>query len=136
MNLPSLMYRRHRGDMIEVYKYLNDFYSIREEDRVVRKETRAMNLRNNGLPLSKEHSHLAARRNFFSQRVPHAWNMLPKTVVQAPTIFSFKSRLDKFLGPLKYSIEFPLVPRAERWEERHQKTNKPIEVEDARQGYL
>jgi len=28
MKLPSLVYRRHRGDMIEIYKYLHGMYSV------------------------------------------------------------------------------------------------------------
>ena len=28
MNLPCLVYRRYRGDMIEVYKYLHGSYSL------------------------------------------------------------------------------------------------------------
>ena len=28
MDLPTLTYRRHRGDMIEVFKYLNGVYSV------------------------------------------------------------------------------------------------------------
>ena len=28
MNVPSLVYRRYRGDMIDVYKYLHGTYSV------------------------------------------------------------------------------------------------------------
>ena len=39
---------------------------------------------------------LDVRNNFFSNRVVDAWNELPQYVVDAETVHSFKSRLDKF----------------------------------------
>ena len=36
------------------------------------------------------------RANFFSQRVVNKWNSLPSNVVLAPTISSFKQKLDEF----------------------------------------
>ena len=39
---------------------------------------------------------LDVRKNVFSNRVVDAWNELPKYVVVAETLNSFKARLDKF----------------------------------------
>ena len=36
------------------------------------------------------------RRNFFTERVVKIWNQLPEKVVSAPTLSTFKSRLDRF----------------------------------------
>jgi hypothetical protein len=38
----------------------------------------------------------SVRSNFFSQRVVNTWNSLPESVITAPTVNSFKSRLDAF----------------------------------------
>ena len=44
----------------------------------------------------KERAVSSARRNFFSCRVTELWNELPESVVTAPSIDSFKQRLDDF----------------------------------------
>ena len=116
MNLPSLAYRRHRGDMIETFKYLHGIYKVQE--KILKLKPTNHGTRSNGFTLAKDHCHLAARCNFFSQRVPHSWNDLPKHVVNAPSVNAFKTRLDRHLQHLKFTIEFPLIPRAQRWEDR------------------
>ena len=112
VNLLSLRYRRHRGDMIEAFKYLHGIYKV---ENILKKESNRYETRTNGLALAKDHCHLAARANFFSQRVPHSWNGLPEHVAQAPSVNAFKARLDQHL---KYSTKFPLISRAQSWEDR------------------
>ena len=40
------------------------------------------------------------RKKFFTQRVMMHWNRLPKEVVDAPFLETFKARLDAALGSL------------------------------------
>ena len=40
------------------------------------------------------------RRKFFTQRVVTHWNRLPKEAVDAPSLETFKARLDVALGSL------------------------------------
>ena len=40
------------------------------------------------------------RRKFFRQRVVTHWNRLPKEVVDAPSLETFKARLDQAMGDL------------------------------------
>ena len=47
------------------------------------------------LKLQKSRSRLDVRKYFFSQRVVNLWNDLSKEVVEAPSVDSFKSRLNK-----------------------------------------
>ena len=92
LGLPSLEYRRLRGDMIEVYKYLNGFYKVQRPNF---QPSLSNNLRGNTLKLQKNRFRLDIRGNYFSNRVVTKWNSLPDSVVVAPSVNSFKSRLDK-----------------------------------------
>ena len=56
---------------------------------------KSSNLRGNSRKLYKKRSNTLARQNFFSQRIVNFWNALPTTVVEAPSVNSFKSRLDR-----------------------------------------
>jgi len=55
----------------------------------------------------KDRLNLDIRKHFFSQRVVNVWNELPQHVVDAPSVNSFKNRLEKSLG--RY-YGAPLVP--------------------------
>ena len=94
LGLPSLEYRRLRSDIIEVYKILNqlDRVSINKFFTVMDETT----TRGNSLKLFKERSGTNIRANVFSNRAVNAWNLLPNDVVLAPSLNSFKSRLNKF----------------------------------------
>jgi len=47
------------------------------------------------LKLYMRHCRLDARK-FFSQRVVNSWNSLPQHVIEAPSVNSFKKRLDDY----------------------------------------
>ena len=90
LGLMTLEQRRNRGDMIEVYKILKGHTRI---DPALFWEVREAR---NGFRLVKE---LAAggkkpRQDFFSYRVIQRWNLLPVNIKMAPSLDSFKSRLD------------------------------------------
>ena len=50
------------------------------------------------------------RQNFFTLRVPRLWNQLPERVVSAPSVESFKIRLDEHWqnNPLKWDYKFKM----------------------------
>jgi hypothetical protein len=100
MDLPSLDYRRRRGDMIEVYKYLHDIYQIPED--LLPLERSGVNTRGHSLKLAKRNCRLDLRKNFFSYRVVAPWNALPEETVTAPSLNAFKARLDKLWINSKY----------------------------------
>ena len=63
------------------------------------------NTRGNCLKLVKEQCKRQVRSNFFAVRVVNSWNSLPDSVVTAPSVNAFKSRLDAHWThlPTKYN---------------------------------
>jgi hypothetical protein len=104
MELPSLFYRRARGDLIEVYKFLNDMYQV-DHDLFLRDMNSST--RGHCLKLKTRKSRLEVRRHFFGVRVVSYWNRLPEEVILAPSVNAFKNRLDKHLRQHHY-VQYPL----------------------------
>jgi hypothetical protein len=94
LNLPTMVYRRHRGDMIETFKIINDCY---DKNCTLHLRLSHMTVtRGHRFKLAHTYSHLDKRRYFFSNRIVNLWNNLPDHVVYAQSINSFKNNLDKF----------------------------------------
>ena len=99
MKLPSLKYRRKRGDLIETYKYTHSYYNVNAN--LLKRDDKS-NLRGHSYKLSKQPCKLDIRQKFFSFRIVNLWNKLPSTVVEAPSVDSFKARLDHHLESEMY----------------------------------
>ena len=94
LDLPTLVYRRARGDMIEVYKHLH----IHDQDTIPKN----FRLHNRG---SRRHDHQLVwnmpkdgtrgiQTNSFYYRTIKNWDELPRNVVNATTINTFTKQLD------------------------------------------
>ena len=93
LKLPSMEYRRKRGDMIQCFKIMNGLVRIETKELftpIPSAITRGHNRR-----VLRQKSNKAARAMSFSQRTIGDWNSLPKTVVEAPSVNAFKNRLDE-----------------------------------------
>ena len=104
LNLPSLEFRRARGDMIETYKILNNVY-----DPITTKSLFTVNTastRTHSFKLHKPRFNTNNFKYFFTNRVVNTWNSLPADVVKAECLNSFKNKLDKYWGDLKYCTNF------------------------------
>ncbi|KAI8513794.1 hypothetical protein Bbelb_081180 [Branchiostoma belcheri] len=93
LHLPSLSYRRVRGDMIQMYKIMTRRERVEPEEffeisQVEKTRGHAYKLK---VPLAKA----AVRRHSFAIRAVQLWNSLPSSVVDAESVNCFKSRLDK-----------------------------------------
>ena len=101
LKLPSLVYRRLRGDLIEVYKYTHNCYDtkslfeIQEDDRT----------RGNGFKIKKQGCRRDVRKRFFSLRITDIWNKLPNSIVNARSLCLFKIRIDNLFGDSKYFMD-------------------------------
>ena len=56
--------------------------------------------RGNGFKLKKGRFRLDVRKKFFTMRVVRYWKMLPRDIVDAPSLEVFKARLDGALSNL------------------------------------
>ena len=92
LNLPTLVYRRHRGDMLQTYKILRHKYDL-DEGMFFTTPT-DNRTRGHSYKVFKERTETSTRRNYFSCRVIDQWNDLPDAVVTSHDIDTFKARLD------------------------------------------
>ena len=93
--MPTLSYRRHRGDMIELFKMLNDKYDAESCPTLTRNEsiTRSNTIT---MKLYKTRVRTKLRQHNFTNRITESWNSLPEEVITAKTVITFERRLDKF----------------------------------------
>jgi len=94
LNLPTLKYRRVRGDMIELYKII----TCKQDNAVTLKFNTipAPVTRGNTYKIRQDHVRYDLRKFSFSNRVRTLWNSLPDVVVKAQSANTFKKRLDRF----------------------------------------
>ena len=95
IGLPTLAYRRKRGDMIEVFKHFETYdrstlsTGFQPRNKICRRHDRQLewNIALDGIR--------GCQRNSFYYRIAKHWNELPRNVAMADNINSFKSNLDK-----------------------------------------
>ena len=93
LELPSLQYRRRRGDMITMYNITHGHVGLDKGNFFG--EPHNARTRGHPLKVAKPQASSRMRANHFSCRVVNDWNGLPADVVCAPSVNSFKERLDK-----------------------------------------
>ena len=134
LGLPSLEYMRLRADVIEVYKIINQIDKI----NIGKFFQFAQNTgtRGHSRKLYKKRSRLNVRVNAFSNRVVDVWNSLTESVVTAPTLNTFKSRLNKYWRGhhLKFNPSCNTPGQPTGWRKPYR--NGSIEVIDGLEGPL
>ena len=105
LNLPTLEFRRHFGDMVQIYKHLH----LYDKDAIVEKFIRRVRPhRRHDYELAPNFAGDGFRgvqtKSFYYRCIP-AWNRLPKDVVNAKSIKAFKEQLtDAWMKhPLRYN---------------------------------
>jgi hypothetical protein len=105
LKLPSLEFRRFRGDLIEVYKILHNLYDPATTSSLLTLSdvdcTRGHNLK-----LNKPHIKSRQFQKFFTNRVISAWNALPADTVNCKSLNTFKNHIDKLFKGQMYSTNW------------------------------
>ena len=112
LNLPTLAFRRQRGDIIEIFKHFHTYDKF----------TLSRSFHPQTYPSRQHKFQLVQRRpkdgkrglqfNSFYYRCPAVWNKLPSNVVNAKNINAFKNALDAYWEnhPMQYNHEYREEP--------------------------
>jgi len=113
MGLPSLSYRRLRGDAIETFKYLHGIYSTKftNSSTLLPLATfhNGIQTRGHSVKLQKRECHLSVRANVLGFRIVNFWNSMPEDIVTAQSVNIFKGRFDKKYAYLQYCTDIDYV---------------------------
>ena len=94
LGIPTLKYRRLRGDLIEVFKIITNKDNNSNCILTLHKD---LVTRGNRYKLYQKHVNYDLRKYFFANRIITVWNSLPDNVVSSSSVNLFKNRLDYFL---------------------------------------
>ena len=106
LKLPSLEFRRVRGDLIEVYKILKGRYDTQTTTSLLTVNDNFT--RSNTLKLVKDRVNTNKYLKFFPNRVTNIWNKLPNHIVSVDNLNIFKNKIDDFLKDFTYSTRLDL----------------------------
>ena len=101
LKLPSLQYRRERGDMIECYKYTHNLYKSQPPFQL----NTGTITRGHAYKIKKVFARLECRKHFFGLRAVNNWNSLPESIVTSQSLDTFKNRLDRHWNYKQYALE-------------------------------
>ena len=95
LNLPSLEFRRLRGDLIEAFKILQHIYDVKTTQTLF-SLTDVTLTRGHNLKLTKNFVRTSGYQHFFTNRVVNLWNSLPQETVSVGTVNAFQNGLDRY----------------------------------------
>jgi len=98
LGLFSLEKRRLQGDLIAAFQYLTG--ASRKDGENLFSRACCDRTRSNGFKLRKGRFRLDIRKKFFTRRAVKHWHRLPRGVAGAPSLETFKARLDGALSNL------------------------------------
>ena len=104
LNIPTLAYRRARGDMIETYKIFNKYDSNVTPNLLVQSGDQT---RGHSKKLFILRTRTQRYKNSFYVRIRKTWNSLNDNVISAPSVYSFEVALDRCwkAEPIKFNYE-------------------------------
>ena len=102
LSLSTLMYRRNRMDMIQVFKIVQNIDDISMNGLFEFSDTQT---RGNSMKLKKPRALKTFRMNSFCVRTINKWNALPNDIVNSKTVLCFKTAYDRLMGNNKYTTQ-------------------------------
>ena len=102
LSLSTLMYRRNRMDMIQVFKIVQNIDDISMNGLFEFSDTQT---RGNSMKLKKPRALKTFRMNSFCVRTSNKWNALPNDIVNSKTVLCFKTAYDRLMGNNKYTTQ-------------------------------
>ena len=96
LNLPTLSFRRARGDMIQVFKLLCLERGYDKSLPTFLTDSHTKNLRGHSQKLFVQQCNKNIRKYCFSHRAINVWNSLPEHIIQSKDVINFERNLDKF----------------------------------------
>jgi ribonucleases P/MRP protein subunit RPP40 len=100
MKLPSLAFRRLRGDLIEVYKHLHGVYRVDSTELLSLDSREGAATKGHSLQLQKIRCRTSLQAHSFGKRIVNNWNSLNENIVQAPSVNCFQNRLEQLCETL------------------------------------
>jgi len=97
--LPTLLYRRERYDLIQMFKIVNRFDDVDPEKFFSFNDNTT---RGHIFRITKPQTNKTLRLNTFPVRCINSWNNLPEDVVLSDSVLTFKTKLDKLWWPRRY----------------------------------
>ena len=104
LGLPSLVYRRLRGDLIETYKITHKIYDPNITNSLI--NLAHTNTRSHKFKLLKPRVNTNKFLHFFTNRIINVWNNLPGNIVEATSLNCFKNKIDKYFKDYMYEVNF------------------------------
>ena len=106
--LPSLLYSRIKGDIIEVNKILN-YYDPITTKSLLTLSNNPYHTRTNSMKLGKPGFDTKKFQFFFTNRIINLWNKLPSNTVTSESLNTFKNNIDKNLKRYWYECDIDIT---------------------------
>ena len=104
LDIPTLEYRRNRGDMIQCYKIFNGMVrmNVSEMFTIIPPAATRSHTSGHDQRILRQRATHRTRVNVFSNRVIADWNSLPRKVTEATSTNDFKNKLDEHWEDKKF----------------------------------
>ena len=109
LRLPSLKFRRIRGDLIQVYKIMNGIDNLDWHDFFEKAAVNIIGHSNNKLFVKVSRTN--KRKNAFSNRVVRTWNALAEITKSALTLTALKKLLDADPSLNAFTYKYDMIKR-------------------------
>ena len=105
LELPTLLYRRIRGDMIQVFKMVCMNEGLNESFPIFHRPSCSYT-RGHKFKLVKSSFKLNLRKYYFTNRVVDLWNDLPEHFVLCENVLLFEKRLDECWSNVSWKYNY------------------------------